>query len=473
MRYGERMLTHEATFRALARLRVWFFRGLARSRLGGLGALRSGDALARLVDDVQALDGLYIRIAVPGLAVLILLPLLLWAMWPAGPGPALGAGGLLLLASAGLPAMAARGALDLGERLAGAGAGLRVAALDALTGMREVRAFGAEGRMLATVQAREATLFQAQRKLARRGAAAQAMAVLCGQAALLLVLVAGLPAARLLPAVLLTLAAFEAVAVMPRAGVLLGLAAAASRRIVAAAEAPPAVPEPADPAPAPSDHGLAFEDVLFSYPGRPAVLQGLSLEIPAGARVAILGPSGAGKSTLAALALRVVAPQAGRVTLGGVDIGRLASADVHARIAWLAQATTLFEDTIRANLLLGRPDANDDDLWRALEQAGLGEVVSGLPEGLGTWLGAGGAGLSGGQARRLALARALLSQAPVLILDEPATGLDPAAERAFFRTLNDVAIGRTVILIVHRLTGVERLDRIWRLSGGRAVAAAG
>lgn len=473
LRYAERMLTHAATFRALARLRVWFFRGLARGALGGLGMLRSGDALARLVDDVQALDGLYIRVAIPGLAVVVLLPLLLWAMWPAGPGPALGAGGLLLLASAGLPAIAARGALDLGGRLAEAGAGLRVAALDAVTGMREVRAFGAEGRVLAAVQAREATLLQAQRALARRGASAQALAMLCGQAALLLVLVAGLPAARLVPAILLTLAAFESVASLPRAGVLLGLAAAASHRIVAAAEAAPAVPEPAAPAPPPFGHELRFEDVVFGYPGRPTLLQGVSLDIPAGARVAILGPSGAGKSTLAALALRVAAPQTGRVTLGGVDVARLASATVHARIAWLGQATTLFEDTIRANLLLGRPGANDEDLWRALEQAGVGEVVRGLPEGLGAWLGAGGAGLSGGQARRLALARALLSQAPVLILDEPATGLDAAAERAFLATLNEVAPGRTVILIVHRLTGVERLDRIWRLSGGRAVAAAG
>ncbi len=203
------------------------------------------------------------------------------------------------------------------------------------------------------------------------------------------------------------------------------------------------------------------------------MLEGLSLEIAQGARVAILGPSGAGKSTLAALALRVVAPGAGRVLLGGVDIAQLASADVHASIAWLSQATTLFEDTIRANLTLSRPDADDDALWRALEAAAIADMVRALPDGLDTWLGAGGAGLSGGQARRLALARTLLADAPILLLDEPATGLDPATERAFFTTLNDVAEGRTVILIVHRLTGVERLDRIWRLSGGKAVAAAG
>ena len=473
LRYAERMLTHRATFRSLSRLRVWFFRQVARSSLGGLGSLRSGDALARLVDDVQALDGLYIRIVIPALAVIVLLPMLMWAMLPAGPFPMLLLATLLLTVSLVLPVLAARSAQGLGMRLTHAGAGLRVAALDAVTGLREVRAFGAEGRMLASVQAREAALLRAQRQLARRGAAVQASALVCGQLAVLLVLVAGLPPQRLLPAIMLTLAVFEAVAIMPRAGVLLGLANAAAHRIVAAAMTRPTVPEPAAPAVLPAGHGLGFDNVVFGYPGRPAVLQGLSLDIPQGARVAILGPSGAGKSTLAALALRVVAPGSGRVTLGGVDIADLASADVHRSIAWLSQATTLFEDTIRANLTLGRPDADDVALWRALDAAAIGDTVRELPDGLDTWLGAGGAGLSGGQARRLALARTLLADAPILLLDEPATGLDPATERAFFTTLNEVAEGRTVILIVHRLTGVERLDRIWRLSGGKAVAAAG
>lgn len=473
LRYAERMLTHRATFRALSRLRVWFFRQVARSSLGGLGALRSGDALARLVDDVQALDGLYIRIVIPAIAVVVLLPMMMWSMLPAGPFPMLLLATLLLTVSVVLPLLAARSAQGLGVRLTHAGAGLRVAALDAVTGLREVRAFGAEGRMLASVQAREAALLRAQRQLARRGAAVQASAVISGQLAVLLVLVAGLPPQRLLPTIMLTLAAFEAVAVMPRAGLLLGLANAAARRIVAAANTVSAVPDPIKPRPLPAGHGLSFDSVVFGYPGRAPVLQGLSIDIPQGARVAILGPSGAGKSTMAALALRVVGPGAGRVMLGGVDIADLAPVDVHASIAWLSQSTTLFEDTIRANLTLSKPDASDDALWRALEAAAIADVVRDLPEGLDTWLGAGGTGLSGGQARRLALARTLLADAPILLLDEPATGLDPATERAFFTTLNEVAHGRTVILIVHRLTGVERLDRIWRLSGGKAVAAAG
>ena len=159
--------------------------------------------------------------------------------------------------------------------------------------------------------------------------------------------------------------------------------------------------------------------------------------------------------------------------LGEADIAALPAAAVRARIGWLSQATHLFDDTIRANLLLARPDAPEDDLWAALEAARIAEMVRTLPDGLDTWVGEGGTRFSGGQGRRLALARALLSQAPILILDEPCAGLDSETEREFLTVLNDVPEGRTVVLIAHRLLGVERLDRIFRLSGGKAVSAAG
>jgi ATP-binding cassette subfamily C protein CydC len=255
--------------------------------------------------------------------------------------------------------------------------------------------------------------------------------------------------------------------------VLAGHAASAAHRVLEAADAPVPVPDPTHPSAAPSGCDLRFEGVHFRWqPERPEVFDGLTLEVPQGTRVALLGPSGVGKSTLAALALKVVAPQQGRVLLGGVDIASLAAADVRARFGWLAQSTHLFDDTIRANLALARPDADEAALWAALDAAQVGDAVRALPDRLDAWLGEGGARFSGGEGRRLALARALLSPAPMLILDEPCAGLDAETERAFFATLNNVAVGRSVILIAHRLTGVERLDRIWRLSGGRAVAAA-
>lgn len=473
LRYGERMLTHAATFRALAGLRVWLFRGLARTSSGGLGFMRSGDALGRVVGDVEALDGLYLRLVVPGVAAVLLLPVLVGVLALGHGVAALLVGGLFVLSAVILPWAAARLTLNAGGRLAEISAGLRSAALDAIDGVREVRAYGAEGRMLAAIQAREAALFQAQRQVSRRASWAQAAAFLCGQAALLVVLLSpGATTGMTVVGLFLTLAAFEVVGAMPRAGALAGHAAAAAARITAAATGS-GTGEPTEPAPLPSGTSLRFEGVGFRWrPDRPAVMDGLTLDIPAGSRVAILGPSGSGKSTLAALALKVAAPQAGRVLLGGVDVARLRAEDVRSRIAWLSQETHLFSDTVRANLALAREDATDAELWAALDRAGIAEMVRGFPDGLDSWIGEGGLQVSGGQGRRLALARALLSQAPVLILDEPATGLDFAAERAFFLTLNDVAAGRTVILIVHRLIGVERLDRIFRLSAGRAVAAA-
>ena len=477
MRYLERLTTHKATFRALSAVRVWMFRAMAPRAAGGLGFLRRGDVLARAVGDVDALDGVYLRILVPAAAVVLLL--LDVAVFVGGVAPALavGVGALLTTAAFVIPWWAARGTLAEGTALAEARAGLRIAAVDALGGMREVRAFGNEGRVLAHMQAREAALFDVQRRVARRSAWAQAIGILFGQAALLLVVLGGLPAATLIPAVLLTVAAFEAASAMPKAGALLGHAEASAQRVLNTAEAVPDGPvEPTMPFTLPTKTSVTFENVRFAWPGRTAVLEDLSLNIPAGSRVAILGPSGAGKSTLAALLLKVAAPDAGRVLLGGVDLAGLDAAEVRGRIAWLSQATHVFADTVRANLALGRrPGAAPDDpaLWNALFKAGLLDVIKQLPGGLDAFVGEGGEGLSGGELRRLALARALLSDAPILILDEPATGLDDAAERAFFATLNEAVEGRTLLLIVHRLLGVERLDRIWRLSGGRAISATG
>ena len=474
LRYAERLSTHAAMFRALADLRVWFFRGLARGSAGGLGFRRAGDLLARLVNDVEALDGLYLRILLPLLGAILLLPVLVLLLAQADATLAVAVGGLFAVAGLLLPWLAARRSLAAGQALAEASAALRVGVIDALSGLREVRAFGAEGRMLTEMQTRQAALLTAQHTLAGRVSWAGAGSFLCAQAAFLCVLAtAAADPMAAIAGVFLILAAFEAVAGLPRAGALAGHAAAAAQRVLAAAEAASPAPDPARPAAPPKGSALRFEAVHFAWDAtRGKVFDGLSLEVAAGARVALLGPSGAGKSTLAALALKVASPQSGQILLGGVNIASLNAADVRARIGWLSQATHLFDDSIRNNLRLARPDASEAALWAALDGARIGEMVRALPQGLDTWVGESGARFSGGQGRRLALARALLTDAPILILDEPCAGLDAETERAFLATLNDAAPGRSLILIAHRLTGVERLDRIFRLSAGHAVAAA-
>ena len=474
LRYVERLVTHGATFRALADLRVWFFRGLAAHASNGLGFRQAGDVLSRLVGDVEALDGLYLRIIVPLAAAALLIPVVGFV---AGSASALlGAAVFLLfwIAAFMLPLLGAGTAMAAGRKLTLAMSGLRISILDMLTGLREVRAFGAEERMLLAAGASEAGLISAQRDLARRTAYANGAAFICGQAAILAVLAtAGASTTMLVATVFLTVAVSEAVSGLPRAGVGAGTAASAARRVLEVAEDAPVQADPVHPVPVPENPGLRFAGVHFAWAANaPPVFDGLTLEVPPGARVAVLGPSGAGKSTLALLAMKVATPQAGKIFLGGIDVADLAASDIHRRVAWLSQATHLFDDTIRANLLLGRPGASDRELWDALDRAAIGGVVRALPDQLDTWLGEGGARLSGGQGRRIALARTLLSPAPLLILDEPCAGLDAETERAFFTTLFAEVGGRTVILIAHRLTGAEKLDRIWRLSSGHAVAAA-
>ncbi|CAM2801029.1 thiol reductant ABC exporter subunit CydC [Komagataeibacter xylinus] len=478
LRYAERLVAHDAMFRALADVRVWFFRHLARGAAAGLGFRRAGDLLSRLVSDVETLDGLYLRIILPLAGACLVLPFLFIAINMVSSVLAVVVCALFACGAFVLPLCAAM----LGRREGGLvnheAAQLRVGVLDMVGGLREIATFGAEGRMLDHVRDRDAALCRAQMKQARMLALAGAASYLCGQAAVVAVLAAalglGLPRIAPLPAaavLFLTVAAFESIGGLTRAGALAGNITRAAARVVAVGDLPEHAP-PEGTQPAPEGTDIRFEQVSFRWDAaRAPVLDHLDLSIPAGQRIAVMGPSGAGKSTLAALLLKVVGPQAGRITLGGEDIATIRDGAMRERIAWLSQATHLFTDTIRANLLLGRPDATEADLWAALEQARVADVVRELPDGLDSWLGEGGASVSGGQGRRLALARVLLSHAPILILDEPATGLDAQTEREFLLTLNEVTQGRTVILIVHRLTGVEKLDQAWRIVGGKTVAA--
>ena len=292
LRYFERLVSHDAMFRALADLRVWFFRGLAQRSAGGLGFGRAGDVLSRLVNDVEALDGLYLRILLPLAGALVLLPALIWVVSRTDRLLAAIVALLFIVAAFALPFVAARSNAAAGERLASATAALRIAALDALSGLREVRAFGAEGRVLAEVQARETALLTAQHEVASRSAWAGAGALICGQAAIFAVLAAaGAHPAAAAATAFLVVAAFEAIAGLPRAGALAGHAAVAAARVLDAAEGPVPLPEPEHPARLPATSALRFEAVHFAWqPDRPKVFDGLSLDIPERSRVAIIEP---------------------------------------------------------------------------------------------------------------------------------------------------------------------------------------
>ena len=478
LRYVERLYTHDAMFRALADLRVWFYRKLAGGAAAGLGFQRSGDLLSRLVSDVQTLDNLYLRIFVPLVSALLTFPIATIVWMKAGTQAGLLTGALFAVLAFVLPLMGAHLSKRFGPDILHAESELRVAALDLTSGLREARAFGAEDVLAAVVTERQETLFKAQRRQQTRMALMQGFAGLIakGGIAIILCAVAGLlfpqaPAVAGLTALFVAITALEGVTGLARAGLLGGQVNHAAQRIVEIADKAPPAPEGNGPLPAGRD--LRLENVTFSWtPDRAPIFHNLSLTLRQGERAALIGPSGAGKSSLAALILKAAFPAQGQILLGGTDINTLRDSDLRSQIAWLSQASHLFDDTVRGNLLLGREDISEEALWTALEQARIADVVRSLPDGLETWIGEGGSKLSGGQGRRIALARVLLSDAPILVLDEPATGLDADTERGFLETLNNATEGRSVLLIAHRLTGVEKLDRIWRLEDGQVISSA-
>ena len=270
--------------------------------------------------------------------------------------------------------------------------------------------------------------------------------------------------------VLGSMAVFEASAGLPGAYQALGRIRTAAGRILQIVRTPATVSEPVSPKPLPEGLDIRFEDVRFRYPGAQAsALDGIDLTVPAGARIGVVGPSGAGKSTLAGLLLRFWDPEAGRILLGGTPLNDLRRSSVCRQIGLLSQHTELFDDTVRNNLLLARPEASEAALAEAIRLAGLEDWLGTLPRGLDTWIGEGGLRVSGGQARRIALARVLLHDAPILILDEPTTGLDPATERSVYDALQNAMTGRTVVIITHRVNLLADADTVVFLEGGRVV----
>ncbi len=243
----------------------------------------------------------------------------------------------------------------------------------------------------------------------------------------------------------------------------------AAGRLFAALDTPAAVSAPSNPLPAPDVRtgAIELEDVRVAYPGRgEPVLDGLHLRIEPGELVALVGASGEGKSTLAALLLRLLDPDAGAVLCHGVDLRGTDPREWRRQLAWVPQRATLFSGTVADNVRLGVPDAPDDAVVRAVADAGLTDLVAGLPDGLATRVGEGGRALSAGEAQRVGLARAFLRDAPLLVLDEPTAHLDATTAADVGAAVERLAAGRTTLLIAHDLALARRADRVLRLSGG-------
>ncbi|WIY53615.1 thiol reductant ABC exporter subunit CydC [Devosia sp. YIM 151766] len=474
-RYGERLVGHNATLKLLSDLRGWLFARLFPLLPLSNRSLRHGDLVSRLTADVDALDNAFLVAIGPWIAALLIgggMTILLGVLLP---GAALAYG----MAMAGAVLVVPVGLVWL-SRAAGrasveANADMRMAVLDGATGHADLTVLGALGTAAARFDEASAIAARLRRRLGAYTAGSGAMVQVLAALALVGTLWSGLVAVEsgdvdgpvMAGLLLAVLGSFEVTAMIVRSVGKASAAMAAAERLNALASLTPPIAEPAMPLSIPTAGTIALEDISFCYPGLPPILAGLSLDIAPGERIAIAGPSGSGKSTLLRLLLRLAEPQAGRIDIGGIPLEKFRTADVHAHMALLSQDSPVFIDTIRNNLLIGRADSGDQELWTVLAKAQLDIHVGSLPKGLDTVVGEAGRTLSVGQARRLCLARALLSRAPVLLLDEPTDALDRDTELAFFRTLAEAATDRTVIMVTHAAIPEGTVDRVLTIRNGR------
>lgn len=477
LRYAERIRSHDVALRLLARQRVAVYDAVVPLTPGALGR-RRGDVLASIVDDVDSVVDRELRVRLPVRGFVLAAALATAVATALAP-----AAGVVVAATC-----AAAGGLGYGVARAGASRAEREAVLaraslsqtvvEATQTATELVMWQAEDRAVAAVVGASRTLGRRTTRATAWQATARALVLALGGAG---VATMALVAAPLVEAgsisgpvlallVLLPLALGEVAADLTVAGALAGRTRAAEERLAELTDRRPAVTDPEVPEPA-EGTDLRASGVVAAWGDR-VVLGDVSLELDPGERVGVVGPSGSGKSTLAALLLRFVDPVGGRIALGGRDLAALALDDVHNRVGLVDDDPHVFATTVAENVRLARPAAGDDDVDAALRLARLGPWLDGLPEGIHTWVGDGHAEVSGGERARLALARSLLADQPVLVLDEPTAHLDHATAELVTAEVLRAAAGRSMVWMTHDGEGLDQMDHVLDL-GDRPVSARG
>ncbi len=476
LRYLERLVSHDASFRYLSRVRVWFFARLEPLVPNDVGGARTGDLLSRFVADVDALQHLLVRVIAPPIAAIVVGLGAVAVAAALAPAAGLALAVVLSFGAVLVPLIVVGLARSASSRRPAERATVASGVVDLVNALPELVAYDAAAERLRR-------LGEAERKL-RRSALRQSLTVGAGDGAELAlggvaasaVLAAAVPAVRsgsldgvmLGLLALLTLAVFEGVRALPAAAEQFVATRAANGRLVELTAREPGVTDPPAPRALEGAPVVELEQVRVRYgPDLPWVLDGVDLTLAPGRRIALLGPSGEGKTTLAHLLVRFRDPDAGRVTLAGHDLREYAQDDVRRTVVLAGQDAHLFATTIRENVRLARPDAGEDELIAALRRARVWDWVEALPEGLDTPVGDEGALVSGGERQRIALARAFLSGAPLLVLDEPTAHLDDETAGRLLDDLLDEAGEDGLLLITHSPLRLERFDTVLELADGR------
>ncbi|MFF2023029.1 thiol reductant ABC exporter subunit CydC [Streptomyces sp. NPDC058171] len=478
LRYADRLLGHDGALRAVAGFRTLVYEALVPLAPAGTPAFRSGDLLTRLVDDVDAAQDLLLRVLVPASAALAVATAATATTAVLLPEAGVLLGVLLTLAGLAVPTLVLTASHRTGRATKSARAELATHTLDLTRGAADLAAYGALGRAEGRARSAAARIAALERRAALTTTlASTAVALLQGAAVVGVTWLAlrshatgALPAVHLTVLAVLALVAFDALAPLPAAAQRFTEVRASAHRLAALFDTPPPVTEPTAPVPLPATGPLDVEITGLRVrhdPAAPPALDGLTLRIPAGRRVVLLGASGSGKSTLIATLMRFVPYEAGSVRVGGRELRDCAGAEVRRVVTGVTESAHVFHTTIRANLLLARPGATDTELRAVADRARLLDWIESLPDGWDTLLGEDGTAMSGGQRQRLLLARALLADPPVLVLDEPTEGLDPDSAAAVLADVLDATHGRTTLLVTHERAGLAAADEILTLDRGR------
>jgi ATP-binding cassette subfamily C protein CydC len=474
-RWGERVVSHNATFKLLTDLRIFFFEKLAPMIPGRVSNLRDADLLNRLVADIDAMDHVYLRLISPVtvgvLGIAALTTLLCWFDMALG----LTLGGVLLVLLLVWPVMFYKLGKRNGAELTQHKAEMRVATLDWLQGYSELTIFGAESRYRDAIYAAQEKLLANQKVNASFTGLASALLMLANGWTLVLMLwlaadgVNGqAPDPMIALVVFATMASVELL--MPIAGAFqhLGQTLTSARRLNEIILSEPDVKFPSEETRHSGQFDITFENLTFNYSGgeQPA-LKDVSLTIPAGNKVAIVGQTGSGKSTLIQLLCRYWDAQQGDIRIAGTRLQEWKESDLRAAISVVSQRVDILNGSLRDNLIMAKPTANDNELSAMLERVGLGKLLE--APGLDAWLGDGGRQLSGGEKRRIGIARALLHNGPILLLDEPTEGLDKQTEQQIMALFKSHFENKTVIFITHRLVELETMDAVCLIEQGEIV----